>query len=99
MKKLLILGLFALFLSSCDSDTFSEDPSLKESERIAVLQKAKTDTLLIAVDMDNHTYIVKEGKIVSYTSNSMPLGAIWGFGVLVGLVIGVFICAMASNEY
>lgn len=93
MKILLIFGIF-LLLIGCTSPTFTEDPSLKESERIAVLEKAKTDTLSTIVEMDNKYYIIKDNKIEKRTSKLQndPF-LMFVSGVLTVLIIGIFIYA------
>lgn len=99
MKKLLILGLFVLFLSSCTTNTFIEDPSLKESERIAVLEKAKTDTLIIAVSMDKSTYLIKDNKILLSTSNEKESGLIFVIGIILGFLLGFLLVGLFSSNY
>lgn len=93
MKKLFIFGML-MMLIGCTSPTFTEDPSLKESERIAVLQKAKVDTLSTIVEMDNKYYIIKDNKIEKRTSKEQISSfSTFFIGVLTVLIIGIFIYA------
>ena len=87
MKKLVFIGIIFL-LSGCNNPTFKEDPSIKESERIAVLEKAKTDTLSIIIKIDDNLYIVEKGVIKGRTFEEQADH----FGVfMVGLGLGLFI--------
>ena len=52
-----------MIFTSCE--VIKSDPTLKESERIGVLEKAKTDTLNIYIEMDKKVYVVRENNIVN----------------------------------
>jgi hypothetical protein len=85
MKKLIfIIGIF--LLTSC-GDKFAPDPYLKESERIAVLEKAKTDTLTTIVEMDKNLYIIKDNKIQAKSSKESETG----YAIFFGFVIATFL--------
>ena len=82
--------LFVVIMSSCGTKTFKEDPELKESERIAVLEKAKTDSLTVIVKMDDSYYTVRNNQIVSKARvASDDLGA----GIFAGIVIALILTA------
>lgn len=83
MKKLIILILFCFLLIAC-TDTLKKDPSLKESERIALLQKAKTDTLTTVVEMDNSYYFIKDNKV---EGQLLKESGDLGMGIFLGIVI------------
>lgn len=86
MKKLLFLFTLVL-LTSCNVNTFHTDPSVKESERIAVLEKAKTDTLTTVVQMDDYVYHVKDGKIVQRAETKTDAFlVVFLIGILIGVV-------------
>lgn len=97
MKKLLFIGIIFLLIG-CDSPTFTSDPSLKESERIAVLEKAKTDTTTILIKMDDKLYIVEKGIIKGYALNEEPtIISTFITGLLIGLIFGIIIVATAKD--
>lgn len=88
MKKLLIIGILFL-LSGCD--VFTEDPSLKESERIAIMTKVKTDSLTTAVELDNKVYLVKDNKVEKMTPKEDPGPVIFFFlgAITAGFIVGL----------
>lgn len=94
MKNILIICLFISLLTGC-GDKFTPDPSLKESERIAVLEKAKTDTLTTIVQMDDNLYIIRDNKIQSKTGKESDVGAAMVFGGLVVICL-VLIAAIKT---
>lgn len=90
MIKLILIIFTAILLSSCTLNTKKEDPYLKESERIAVLEKVKTDTTVVFITIDNKYYLVEKNKITVIDNGSEePLALVIGFllGVLLILLI------------
>lgn len=92
MKKLLILLTFLVIFTSCETPTFKDDPEMKESERIAVLEKVKTDTTTVVVEMDKYLYTVKNNKIVARAYKTDDDTIIWPI-LIIALIFGICIGA------
>lgn len=97
MKKYIIGILFTLFIMTGCEKIYNEDPYIKESERLLVLEKAKTDTTSIYLESDNKFFVVKEGKIVkSGLLDILAVGATI-IMVLVAFVIGL-VAGLSSRQ-
>jgi len=66
MKKLYLLVFMLLFLVSCES-TMNDDPYLKESERVKLIEQAKTDTTKIFITIEDTHYVVEKDKVLYKT--------------------------------
>lgn len=92
--------LLAIVAMSCSpGSSLDDNPKLKESERIAVIMKAKTDTTSLFIQMDDKNYVVKEGAIIKAGRSNLPsvIGPIF-FGAMVGAMFALLLSLIFDNN-